>query len=88
MQLEIGELNLSVNGPNEAMKLYGGLHCHVKVCGGLDEMSHIQNCFGYSSRLKGDGNEEAMAEYLLELHKERVKKFGISLMYIKADICY
>ena len=39
--LKIGELNLSVNRPNEAKHLYGGLQCHVKVCGGLDEMPHI-----------------------------------------------
>ena len=68
--------------------MYGGLQCHVKVCGGLDDIDHIQECFGYTTRLKGNGSEEAMADYLLELHKERVAKFGVPLMYMKADICH
>ena len=69
--LKIGELNLSVNRPNEPENLYGGIQCQVcQVCGGRDEISHIQECFGYSSRLRDDGSEEAMADYLLELHKE------------------
>ena len=67
------------------MKLYGGVQCHVKVCGGKDEISHIMECFGYTTKLKGDGSEEALADYLFELHKERVKKFGVSLMYMRAD---
>merc|ERR1711936_857994 len=40
--LKVGELYLSVNRKKEAYNLYGGLQCHVKVCGGLDDIDHIQ----------------------------------------------
>ena len=46
----VGELNLLTNRPTESMKKLGSLECLTRVCGGLDELSHIQECFGYTAR--------------------------------------
>ena len=63
------------------MSRYGGTHCLVKVCGGEDEIDHITKCFGYSSVCPTGGNTKQLAEYLVALNTERIKKFKLPLIY-------
>ena len=56
----------------------------VRVCGGEDTLEHVSQCFGYSARPKGDGSEKSQAEYLIELNKERIKKFNLPLIHFKS----
>ena len=78
----VGELNLLTNRPKESVSKLGSTECLVRVCGGEDDLDHISQCFGYESRLEGP-SEQDQATYLRNLHKERTKKFGKPLIYIK-----
>ena len=44
-------------------------------------------CFGYSARIKPGHSEDELVDYLVELHKERLKKFGQPLVYLKPWTC-
>ena len=81
LALMIGELNFLTNRRSENMKKLGSTHCYVGVCGGEDSLEHVSQCFGYSAVPSGDGSEKAQAEYLVELNRERMKKFKTSLIY-------
>ena len=37
----------------------------------------------YTARPKSDDSEKSQAEYLMELHKERVKKYKMPLIHIR-----
>ena len=64
----VGELNLLTNKKREYMSWYGGTHCLVKVCGGEDEI--------------GDSTKQ-LAEYLVALNRERIKKYNLPLIYFR-----
>ena len=81
--LFVGELNLLTNKKREFMSRYGGTHCLVKVCGGEDEIDHITKCFGYSTQCPKGGNTKQLAEYLVALNRERIKKFNLPLIYFR-----
>ena len=66
--LMVGELNLLTNKKREYMSRYGGTHCLVKVCGGEDEI--------------GDSTKQ-LAEYLVALNRERIKKYNLPLIYFR-----
>ena len=83
LHLFIGELNLLTNKKREYMARYGGTHCLVKVCGGDDEIDHITKCFGYTAKCPMGGNTKQLAQYLVELNKERIKKYNLPLVYFR-----
>ena len=83
LALMIGELNLLTNRSKEYLKTYGSTDCLIKVCGGQDDLDHVSQCFGYTARPGYDGSEKSQAEYLVELHKERTKKFKLPLVHIR-----
>ena len=74
MALMIGELNFLTNRKGESMKKWGSTHCYTKVCGGEDSLEHVSQCFGYQTTPSGVPTEEAQAEYLVALNKERMEK--------------
>ena len=82
-----GELNMLTNRKNESIRKLGSTECLTRVCGGEDDLDHVQECFGYEARPSSEGSEQAMADYLYELHKERVRKFKRPLIYIKIVYC-
>ena len=81
LAMMIGELNFLTNRKAENMKKRGSTHCYIEVCGGEDSLEHVSQCFGYSTVPSGDGSEKAQAEYLVDLNKERMKKFKTALIY-------
>ena len=83
LALMIGELNLLTNRSKEYLKTHGSTDCLIKVCGGQDDLDHVSQCFGYTARPGYDGSEKSQAEYLVELHKERTKKFKLPLVTIR-----
>ena len=83
LALRIGELNFKLSRKRESLQRYGGLECFVGVCLGLDGPQHVSECFGYEARLKPGHSEKELAEYLKELHLERMKKYSLPLVYMK-----
>ena len=81
LALMIGELNFLTNRRAENIKKLGSTHCYIGVCGGEDSLEHVSQCFGYSAVPSGDGSERSQVEYLVELNKERMKRFGTALIY-------
>ena len=81
LTLNVGELNLLTYRKNESIKKYGTTGCLIQVCGGEDNLEHVSQCFGYQARPnQWDGSNKSTAEYLLELHKEQIKKFNMPLI--------
>ena len=78
--LRIDELNFKMSRRRESIKKYGGVHCWVKVCLGNDGPQHVAECFGYKSRIKPGYTEKELADYLWDLHAERIRKFGQPLV--------
>ena len=84
LALQIGELNFLTNRRRESEKELGSTMCYVKVCGGEDSLDHVSTCFGYQSRPPGAGSsEQEIADYLVELNKERNKKYQSPLVLIR-----
>ena len=84
LALQIGELNFLTNRKNESLKDLGSTMCYVKVCGGEDSLDHVSTCFGYESKPPGAGaTDREIADYLVELNKERNKKFQSPLVLIR-----
>ena len=84
LALQIGELNFLRNRRKESVKEMGSTMCFVKVCGGEDSLEHVGQCFGYKARPPPAGASERMvADYLVELNKERNKKFQHPLVQIR-----
>ena len=84
LALQIGELNFLTNRRKENEKDLGATMCYVKVCGGEDSLDHVSQCYGYETRPPGAGaGEKEIAEYLVELNKERNKKFLAPLVVIR-----
>ena len=84
LALQIGELNFLTNRRKENEKDLGATMCYVKVCGGEDSLDHVSQCYGYETRPPGAGaGEKEIAEYLVELNKERNKKFQAPLVVIR-----
>ena len=50
-----------------------------------DEINHVMTCEGYDTKPpKNDkGDEKIIAEYLIELNSERIRRWGCPLIYIK-----
>ena len=80
----VGELNLLTNRKGEYLKKLGSTECLVRVCGGEDDLNHISECFGYSTKPEGDGGEKSQAEYLVRLNKERISKYRFPLIHFKS----
>ena len=78
--MEVGELNFRTNRKYEALKKYGSTNCLVPACLGPDSLAHVNECPGYSSRLKDDAGPYQIIEYLTELENERCRKFNKSLL--------
>ena len=83
LALMVGELNFLTNRSKEYLRSLGSTECLVRVCGGEDTLDHVSQCFGYNTRYTGDGSEKSQAEFLVELHKERVKKFKFPLIHVR-----
>ena len=64
--LRIDELNFKMSRRRESIKKYGGVH--------------VAECFGYKSRIKPGYTEKELADYLWDLHAERIRKFGQPLV--------
>ena len=83
LALQIGELNFLTNRKKENIRTLGSTMCFVKVCGGEDDLDHMSQCFGYSTRPPAQGASEGeIANYLVELSKERNRKFKIPLLQV------
>ena len=84
LALQIGELNFLGNRKKMSIKEYGSTMCYVKVCGGNDNLKHVKECFGYDSKPPRAGaSEKEMANYLVELNKERNRKYQSPLVLIR-----
>ena len=82
LALRIGELDFLTNRRRENISKWGSTHCFVQVCGGEDSLEHVSQCFGYESTFnKKDSSEQAQAEYLVALNRERLKKYKRPLIY-------
>ena len=81
LALMIGELNFLTNRRSENVKKLGSTHCYVGTCGGDDSLDHVSQCFGYSAVPSLDGSKRSQVEYLVELNRERMKRFGTALIY-------
>ena len=82
LALRIGELDFLTNRRRENISKWGSTHCFVQVCGGEDSLEHVSQCFGYESTFnKKDSSEQAQAEYLVALNRERLKKYRRPLIY-------
>ena len=79
------ELELKGNRRNESVKQYGGIHCWVGWCCGDDDINHIMKCEGYNTKPPRDdkGDEKVIADYLIELNSERIRRWGCPLIYIR-----
>lgn len=80
---ECGELNFRKGRKQEALRRYGNFKCLVPMCSGDDELSHVRECTGYTSRLKDDAGPYDIINYLSELEYERLSKFRRSLVNCK-----
>ena len=76
----VGELNLRTNRPREAEKKFGGVQCLVGVCCGVDSISHIAECPGYDTKAPLNMREEDLCKFLLEIHRERVRRWSSPLI--------
>ena len=81
----LGELELKTNRSGESSRLYGGNQCLVGVCGGLDNLDHVAECEGYTSRPdgQGSGDPKAVVNYLIRLNAERTRRWSMPLLYIR-----
>ena len=81
----VGEINLRTNRRRESEKKFGGVKCLASTtCGNdnLDQISHIQTCPGYRTRMSSDATEDDLGQYLVELHRERVQRWNSPLLQI------
>ena len=78
----IGELNLRTNRRREAEMKFGGVSCLVGVCCGEDSISHIRECHGYSTKAPHNMSEEDLGRYLLDVHRERVRRWNAPLVHV------
>ena len=84
LALQIGEMNFLANKKHEAMKERGSTDCYIGVCGGQDTLDHVSQCFGYSTKAPKEGSsEQEIVDYLVELSKERNKRFNAPLITIR-----
>ena len=78
--MEVGELNFRKNRKYEALKKYGSTQCLEPACMEDDTLEHMNQCFGYQTKLKDDAGPYEIIEYLVELDQERMRKFRRSLL--------
>ena len=59
-----------------------GTHCLFNLCPNLDNLYHVQQCLFYEVKWKREylDSEEQLAEYLLQLNRERIKKFRMPII--------
>ena len=76
----VGEINLRTNRPREAEKKFGGVHCLVGSCGGVDSIPHLAECPGYDTKAPLNLREEDLAKFLLEIHRERMRRWNAPLI--------
>ena len=78
----VGELNLRTNRRREAEIKFGGVHCLHGTCCGEDSVPHIMECPGYSTKPPRNMSEMELGQYLLEVHRERVRRWNAPLVYV------
>ena len=81
----IGALNLRTSRPREAERKFGGVHCLVGVCCGVDSIEHISVCFGYDTKAPVNMREEDLSKYLLEIHRERMRRWEAPLIPVDVE---
>ena len=79
----VGELNLRTNRRREAEMKFGGVNCLFGICCGEDSIPHIRECPGYSTKAPQDMSEEDLGRYLLEVHRERVRRWNAPLVHVE-----
>ena len=78
-------MNLRTNRRRESEKKFGGVQCLAStICGNdnPDQISHIQTCPGYRTRMSSDATEDDLGQYLVKLHRERVQRWSSPLLHI------
>ena len=78
----VGELNLRTNRRKESERKFGGVSCLYGICCGDDSIPHIMGCFGYSTKPPSDLSEENFGRYLMDIHRERVKRWDAPLIHM------
>ena len=69
MSEQIEEMNHSSN--------MGGHNAQFQ---GVFRMTQLQECYGYSTKFKDDGDPNSWIEFLCEIDKERFAKYKTSLI--------
>ena len=64
-----------------------GVHCLLNLCPYLDNILHVQQCLFFDVKWKQEylDSEEQLAEYLLQLNRERIRKFRMPIIWTR---CY
>ena len=78
----IGELNLRTNRRREAEMKFGGVHCLHGICCGVDSVAHIMSCPGYDTKPSPQMCEMELGSYLVDIHRERVRRWKAPLIHI------
>ena len=81
----VGELNLRTSRPREAERKFGGVQCLVGICCGVDSIEHISVCFGYDTKAPVNMREEDLSKYLLEIHRERMRRWSAPLIPVDVE---
>ena len=77
----VGEINFRTNRRREAEAKFGGVQCLVGTCCGLDNLAHIAyECHGYQTKAPSNMREEDLSQYLMELHRERIRRWNAPLI--------
>ena len=85
---KVGSLRFKAFSKGESMRKYGNTDCWIPGCTGPDTLEHVLSCWGYKTKYKGPGWEwedlqsiKKVTKYLTELDLERLRRFGMSLVY-------
>ena len=83
---EVGCLNLRAHRRAESLKKFGTVQCIIPACTGRDSLDHILNeCQGYLSKPnKDNGVLSDFIDYLFRLNRERITRFGTSMVNWKS----
>ena len=81
---EVGDLNLRKNRKTEAIKKYGNYNCLWPHCREDDELGHIKQCRGYSTKWDDAFGPYEFIDYLASIELERNKNFNRSLINFKS----
>ena len=78
----VGELNLRTNRRKESERKFGGVACLYGICCGDDSIPHIMECEGYVTKPPSDISEEDFGKYLVDIHRERVRRWKAPLIHL------